>query len=141
MTAFPICPSDSADLARLNAEIFPDDAPPDFASAEWRMAWSNFEPIAFCGWKRLGNLGFHYRSGVLPSFRGKGLQREMIELRERAMRESGLGVAVTYTETYSAASMNTLIKCGYRVVRAGLLTAWVPQDRYQRMVAWRKDLA
>lgn len=129
------------DLFQLNYEIFPDDAPPDFGVGQWFIGWDKDLAVAFCGWKMAaGAAGFHYRAGVTQAYRGRRLQAEMIGLRERVMRAANLKTAVTYTETYSAASMATLIGCGYRPYEVTEATALAPADRWRRMVHWRKTL-
>jgi hypothetical protein len=131
-------------LRWLDAEIFPNDNPAVVGTANWFLGWHNKQAVAFCGWKPhlldIDLVGFHYRSGVLTDYRGHGLQKTMVELRETEMRRSNLKVAVTYTEVYSAASMTSLINCGYRPYTANEKTALCDLHKYQRMVHWRKNL-
>lgn len=131
-------------LRWLDAEIFPTDMPSVVGTANWFLGWDNDTAVAFCGWKPylldLELVGFHYRSGVLSTHRGLGLQRKMIELRESEMIRSNIKVAVTYTEVYSAASMTSLINMGYRPYEANEKTALCDLSKYMRMVHWRKNL-
>lgn len=135
-------------LRWLDAEIFPSDAPANAQLAHWFLAWDSKEAVAFCGWKPqqfggigdLYNVGFHYRAGVLPSYRGKGLQKEMITVREKDMLLHGFKKAVTYTEVASAASMTSLINMGYRPYAPDDTTALTTLDRYKQFVHWKKDL-
>lgn len=125
----------------LDAECFPDDKPLVYEDAHWSLLWRRDAAVAFCGWCRRGDEGFHYRAGVHPSERGHGPQKAMIEFREQAMRAGGIKSAVTYTEAYSAASMRTLIACGYRPFEADEKTGLAIDPRYWRtMVYWRKPL-
>jgi len=113
-----ISEADKAEIARMDAICFPVDAPAVIAGADWMIAWEGEASAAFCGWKTVEHdgmaVGFHYRGGVMPDFRGNGLQRQMLRLREAAMREQGLTRAVTYTDADGAASMRNLIAEGYR---------------------------
>ena len=57
------------------------------------------------------------------------------------VRQAGLKTAVTYTEAYSAASMRSLIACGYRPFEADENTGLVLDPAYWRtMVYWRRQL-
>lgn len=133
--------SDRRWLRWLDAECFPNDVPADLGDGEWFIGWNGEDAVAFCGCERVGPWGFHCRAGVLKDARGQRLQQRMLALREDVMRRGGLRVAVTYTETYSAASMRNLIACGYRPFEADADTGLAPDDRWPRMVHWRKDLA
>jgi GNAT superfamily N-acetyltransferase len=133
-------------LARLDAELFPIDKPPVWEGAHWFVGYDDAEAVAFCGWKPVEHdgvaVGFHYRAGVLPSWRGRGLQCEMIQHRERRMLEAGLTAAVTYTDADNAASMCSLIAEGYRPYNPTPTTVLSGQGRLGRVgfVHWRKDL-
>lgn len=131
-------------LRYLDAEIFPTDQPAIVGTSNWFLGWDKDQAVAFCGWKpqllELELVGFHYRAGVLPSYRGYGLQKKMIEKREDEMRRSNIKVAVTYTETYSVASMTNFINLGYRPYAATENTALCDLSKYQRMVHWKKKL-
>ena len=128
-------------LRWLDAECFPQDKPLVLGDAFWMLAWRQGLAVGFCGWTPRGARGFHYRAGVHHSARGEGLQVAMLGRREEAMRAEGLPVAVTYTEAYSAASMRSLIACGYRPFEADENTGLVLDPRYWKtMVYWSKPL-
>jgi GNAT superfamily N-acetyltransferase len=109
---------DAALIAQMDVVCFPIDTPAVFAGARWFIGWERDRPVAYCAWKTVEQdgvpVGFHYRGGVLPDWRGHGLQREMLRLREAGMREQGLAKAATYTDADGAASMRNLIAEGYR---------------------------
>jgi GNAT superfamily N-acetyltransferase len=52
-------------------------------------------------------------AGVVPEFRGMGLQRRMIAVRENAARRAGCVCVVTYTSPHNLPSANNLIRSGY----------------------------
>ena len=137
---------DEALVLRLDAICFPVDAPPVFAGAEWYIGWDDGKSAAYCAWKTVehdGNaVGFHYRGGVLPAWRGHGLQRQMFRLRETDMRRRGLTKAVTYTDADGAASMRNLIAEGYRPYAPTPATTLSGVGRLGRVgfVHWEKAL-
>ena len=140
-------PADLALIGRMDAECFPLDAPPVIACARWFIGWNRSQPAAYCAWKPVDHdgaaAGFHYRAGVLPVYRGHGLQRRMIRLREEHMRAAHFAVAVTYTDADAAASMRNLIAEGYRPYAPTPVTTLSGLGRVGRVgfVHWRKDLS
>src|SRR5215475_4721681 len=112
---------------------FPLDTPAVFAAA-------------YCAWKTVEHdgvaVGFHYRGGVLADYRGQGLQRRMLRLREDEMRQQGLAKAVTYTDADGAASMRNLIAEGYRPYVPTPITTLSGLGRLGRVgfVHWEKKL-
>lgn len=137
---------DERQIARMDAICFPLDAPATFAGAEWLIGWDGETPAAYCAWKTVEHdgvaVGFHYRGGVLPAYRGLGLQRQMVRLREARMRAQGLTAAVTYTDADGAASMRSLIAEGYRPYAPTTTTTLSGLGRLGRVgfVHWRKGL-
>lgn len=125
---------------------FPADDPPSIAGAAWFVGWVGETAAAYCAWKAADHdgvaVGFHYRGGVLPEYRGHGLQRQMLRLRESRMRAAGLTAAVTYTDADGAASMCNLIAEGYRPYAPTPTTTLSGLGRYGRVgsVHWRKTL-
>ena len=137
---------DGERILRMDGICFPVDEPPSVAGAEWIIGWDGAMPAAYCAWKTVEHgdvqVGFHYRAGVLPEYRGHGLQRRMLRLREIRMRAQGLAVAVTYTDADGAASMRSLIAEGYRPYAPTPATTLSGPGRVGRVgfVHWRKDL-
>jgi ribosomal protein S18 acetylase RimI-like enzyme len=133
-------------VLRLDAVCFPIDALPVFAGARWLIGRDGETPAAYCAWKPVDHdgvaAGFHYRAGVMPAFRGHGLQRRMLRLREDEMRREQLGKAVTYTDADAAASMRNLIAEGYRPYVPGPTTTLSGLGRLGRVgfVHWEKPL-
>lgn len=121
----------------LDAECFPDDAPAPLYKGHWSLVEINGVPSAFCGWHadEIGDdsktVGFLARAGVSPEARGRGLQKLMIKNRIAAIAATGLTQAVTYTSAKNAASMNSLIACGFK--------PFVAKDP-DGFVHWRKAL-
>lgn len=137
---------DEALILRMDAVCFPIDAPPVFAGAHWLIGWDGGTPAAHCAWKTVEHdgvpVGFHYRGGVMPDYRGHHLQRRMFRLREDEMRRAGLRKAVTYTDADGAASMRNLIAEGYRPYAPTPTTTLSGIGRLGRVgfVHWEKSL-
>jgi GNAT superfamily N-acetyltransferase len=73
-------------------------------------------------------------AGVMPQYRGRGIQKLLIRVRERFARKLGAKVAVTYTAYLNWASANSLIRMGY--------TLYSPQTAWglKWSLYFRKDL-
>lgn len=136
-------------LRYLDGECFPDDKPLRLVDAyEWYLVSSGKSSAldAFCGWRPINDMqahGFLSRAGVLPTARGQGLHKFMIDLREDAMRKAGQAVSITYTEACSVASMRSLVACGYKPFEptgAIVHKIVVSKDRWRQMVYWKKML-
>jgi ribosomal protein S18 acetylase RimI-like enzyme len=133
-------------ILQMDAVCFPRDEPPTIAGAEWYIGWDGSWPAAYCAWKTAEHdgvsVGFHYRGGVHAEYRGHGLQRQMLRLRETRMRAQGLTAAVTYTDADGAASMRNLIAEGYRPYAPTPTTTLSGLGRLGRVgfVHWRKSL-
>lgn len=106
----------------LHSEVFsPEDwtgnTVPKFRTGEWWIAFDGKDAIAFAGLKpsiRSQAVGYMCSAGVLPSHRGKGLQVRLIRKRVARAREHGWHTVITDTVNDNAASMRSLIKCGFR---------------------------
>ncbi len=106
---------------------------------DWWIAYDP-EPVAFCGLHasvRTEGAGYLCRGGVLPKARGKGLQKRMIKLRERAAKAKGWTVLLSDTDPLNAYSMNNLINCGFRAFRPKVLWA----TNHDVWCYWRKAIS
>ena len=81
--------------------------------------------VAYCGREAAGfavlspsarwdKTGYLSRAGVLPKFRGRGLQKKLVRVRLRATKWLGWGWVVTDTLSDNPHSMKNLIDCGFR---------------------------
>lgn len=108
----------SAALLRwLQLETLPHDEPLPTDKGWWWVAYQDDQPAAFaalCRSVRWRDTGYLCRAGVLRAYRGAGLQKRLIRVRERWARRMGLRWLVTDTFD-NPASANSLIACGFRM--------------------------
>lgn len=104
-------------LNKLDKQCFPDDTPfPTKERAWWWLArWDDVD-AGFGGLLEVdnGSSGFLCRAGVVPDFRGRGIQLRLIQERVRYSRTCGHKQVLTYTSLQNAASNNNLIRAGFR---------------------------
>jgi GNAT superfamily N-acetyltransferase len=108
-------PGEVGRLRYLHDLLFPVDHQPDFTAGTWFLALSGNELVGFAGFQlepSWPGAAYLCRAGVMPQFTGRGLQRRLIRVRERAARAQGL--TRSFTTTYeNPASANNLIREGY----------------------------
>lgn len=109
------------DIKHMHSLTLPDDAVPDTSKGRWWIAYINkgLTAVAFAGLnasRSWVNTGYLCRSGVLPAFRGHGLQRRLILVREKAARLNGWPIMLADTRD-NVPSANNLISCGYKLYR------------------------
>lgn len=88
----------------------------DMPDAYWWLAVEGRKPIGFCSMTPYKELGCMFLSlaGVVPGFRGHGLQRRMIRAREKKGKTvEWVKRFVSYTSNDNIWSANNLIRCGY----------------------------
>ena len=105
-------------VVMLDSQIFDydQDSPVATEGAHWWVAFDGEAPVAYAGVKISDEkLAFLCRSGVLPDYRGKGLQAKLIRARVSWARKQGIKQAVTYTVLDNPASSNNLIRCGFKL--------------------------
>jgi len=107
-------------IQHMDHVCFPNDAPyPTANGALWWIAWVNGEGAGFAGLKILTgkNKGLAYlcRAGVLPLYRGLGIQRRLINTRVAAAARLGSKAVISYTSYENLPSANNLIKCGFKL--------------------------
>lgn len=104
-------------LRELHRVTLPYDVMPNWSESHWWICFDGDKPVAFAGVKKAKSwldAGYMIRSGVVPSHRGKGLQKRLIRVREAFARRMGWKWLVTDTLN-NPASSNSLIACGYRL--------------------------
>lgn len=92
--------------------------------------------IGFCAAKKVDGGGgvFLLRAGVKSLYRGAGLQRRMIRIRERWAANEGASYCITYTMPNNWSSIVNLLKAGYKTYDPQW--AWAGRD----VVYWRRKV-
>jgi GNAT superfamily N-acetyltransferase len=123
-------------LKTLQTTCLPYDDPvyPE-KGAVW-IGYDGKQPAAFCmieQSKQWGDTAYLSRSGVLPFWRGRGLQKRMLTIREMWARRRGYVWLISDT-TENPASANSLAKRGYQMFQ--------PSNPWANEVSiyWRKKL-
>jgi GNAT superfamily N-acetyltransferase len=107
-------------LQGMHATCFPDLELQQLHGHWWIAYDPSRSPVAFAGlWPSLTTPGAGYlcRAGVIPSGRGKGLQRRLIRVREREATRQRWIALLSDVDPKNAHSMNNLFAAGYRAFR------------------------
>lgn len=85
------------------------------------------QPVGFACLTRghtVRNVGYLAWAGVMPSHRGQGLQKRLIQARVQRATKWGCQRALSYTRAYNPASGNNLAACGFRMYTPSVNWAW-----------------
>ena len=103
-------------LRVLDAEVFFECGNEFKENRDWWVLVHKNKIIAYCGCLySTDNVCIFVRAWVHKPYRGKGLQKRMIDLRLRAAKKNGCSAAITYTLTNNYPSANSLIKYGFKL--------------------------
>jgi GNAT superfamily N-acetyltransferase len=112
-----LTPANQLAIGHAHTECFPDDAAYIPSKGHWWIARAGKHLAGFAGIQQSHkwfDTGYLCRAGVLPEFRGQGLQKRLIRVRLAAARRLGWKWVVTDTRQ-NPASANSLIDCGFRM--------------------------
>jgi GNAT superfamily N-acetyltransferase len=111
-----LSPKVQAVLDRLDSATFPADESYQKTGKYWWVAYRGSTPVAFAGLKLVdkGQSAFLCRAGVRQKYRGRGLHRRLIAVRERMGRRLAVSCFLTYTSD-NIPSSNNLIRAGYHL--------------------------
>jgi hypothetical protein len=104
-------------LQYLQLTILPSDEPLPTDVGYWWIAYEGELAVAFASLKRTiqwSDAGYLSRSGVLISHRGQGLQKRLLQVRQRKAKSLGWKWLVTDT-LLNPPSANSLISRGFRM--------------------------
>lgn len=119
---------DLAAVRRIQRKLFEKTEIPPLANRYWWLAWHHDTPVAFAGLRFGEGYGFLALSGVLPKYRGHGIQKRLIDARLRLARRFKEKCVVTYTIHGNCPSANSLIARGFRL--------YVPKKLYAQVNAF-----
>lgn len=107
-------------LNNLEIRTLGEDCLCQKTGAYWWLVYDEDGEIAgFAGMMYYPELdsAFLYRSGILKKYRGNGLQKRLITVRERQAKKDGYSRIVTYTSYDNYPSANSLISKGYKLYK------------------------
>jgi GNAT superfamily N-acetyltransferase len=123
-------------LTRMQKEIFPSDSKAPCDEGFWWLAMDGDTPVAFAcltdvpSWPESGYIS---RVGVMPSHRGKKLQRRLMRACERKAKSMGW-VRIISTTLNNPPSANNFIACGYKTYEPAARWGWTDT------IYWLKEL-
>ena len=124
-------------LRYLQKLCLPGDELYSVEQGHWWIAYTeDGSPAGFAGMVRSKSwydCGYMCRAGVVPKFRGNGLQKRLVAAREAQAKRLNWNWLVTDT-TDNAASSNSLISCGFKLYDPTI--PWA----YKHSLYWRKKL-
>lgn len=129
--------ADRRDIDYLQRLTLPNDDPCDLSDGVWWIVREGAVPAAFGGitishqWI---DCMYLCRSGVAYAYRGQGLQKRLILVREKYAASQGMNWVVTDT-TENPASSNNLIARGFQLFEPS--QPWAGE----KSLYWRKRLA
>jgi RimJ/RimL family protein N-acetyltransferase len=123
------------ELRALNTALLPGSPPHE--DTDWWGVWVGGSLVGYAGARAPAEwpgVYFLSRAGITEQARGQGLQRRLVRARVARARRLGCHSCITYTSPDNAASMRTLIACGFK--------PYVPEPAYvgDAYVYWRKAL-
>ena len=126
----------NSDLATIVSDMdsvcFPGEpiSPVKFKATYWWIVRCKNKPIGYAGLRLVDEgddkLGFLCRVGVLPDFRGHGLQKRLINSRVSFAKRVGCSAVLTYAYKENYPSINSLVSRGFRMYSPSY--AWAGRD-------------
>lgn len=114
----PLTPAVQLLIGQAHTECFPHDSAYLPGRGHWWLAHTKDKQLAgFAGLQessQWSDTGYLVRAGVLPEYRGNGLQKRLIRVRIAAARRLGWKYVITDTRL-NPESANSLISCGFRM--------------------------
>ena len=116
-------PTDRAHIESMQRLLFPTPANylASLDEGQWWIATApsddGFDLAGFCAVapsRQWTDCAYLSRAGVMPAFRGQGLQRRFIRTRLAWARANGYRFAITETTANNCPSINNLIDCGFK---------------------------
>lgn len=99
-------------LKALDAKVFYNCDNEFKANRDWWVLMDKGLIVAYCGMWHSGNISMLCRAWVYEPYRGKGLQRKMIDIRIRNAKGNTI---ITYTTPDNIVSANNLIAKGFKL--------------------------
>jgi GNAT superfamily N-acetyltransferase len=101
-------------IVKLNDKIFPNDSLKICSKTVCWFVYFDGEIGGFCTGKLISKDTFYMtRAGILDKFRGKGVQKKMINVRVRYAKKIGCKNIITYVKMWNIRSFVNLIRCKF----------------------------
>ena len=123
-------------LRKMQRELLQGSPIADPSLGHWWLVFDGEDPVGFASmvpsfrWDKTGYLN---RAGILTPYRGKGLQKRLIKVREAYARRIGYEHLISDTR-FNPPSANSLIACGFKTY-----TPKYPWG-FTTSIYWRKHL-
>lgn len=108
----------------LDSTVFnyKDHHPVNTDEGVWWIVYDGKTPVAYAGAIHLKEKNRVYlcRAGVLPEYRGLGLQKQLIRKRLLWAKSCGVSTVITYTDLDNVFSSNNLIASGFKLYKPDL---------------------
>ena len=131
-------PENRTVIMYLQSKCLPGDDPMEVDRGHWWVAYTEQgKPVGFAGLVRSAqwwNAGYMCRTGVVPAYRGYGLQKKFIRSRIKKARSLNWDWLVTDT-TDNPASANSLISMGFKLYTPSL--PWA----FKHSLYWRLEVS
>ena len=125
-------------LRQMDLACFPGDPKPRWTLNNWWVLWADGVEAGYGAMRFVeaydGAAAYMTRVGILPRFRGRGLQKWLVRARVRYAKSVGVARVVTYTICENHPSSNNLIKCGFRVYQPKI--QWAGRN----VIYWERKL-
>lgn len=126
---------DMALVQEMDRKCFPDDKWDNTTNMKWWLLKKDGIPVGYCSCRMImPDTCYFTRAGILPSARGKGLQKKLINVRVNWARKQGAKYVITYTSMDNFASLVNLIKSGFKMFNPQW--AWAGKEFFY----FKKDL-
>jgi GNAT superfamily N-acetyltransferase len=125
--------NDLAECHRMQMDVFTGGEHRDVSKDHWWIARVDGVPAGFaCLVVFADKKAYQALAGVLPAFRGNGLQRKLLRSREAYAKRSGCDCVFTYTAWRNWPSANSLIREGYTLYTPASKPWGLPWSLYFR---------
>lgn len=106
----------------------------------WWVAFEEGQPVAFTGaliYSHEGRCMQLQRTGVLPAYRGQGLQKKLIRARLAYARRKKVKWVHTYVISWNCPSLNSLVRTGFTFYTPEYAYAGDPEGDGTYLYLWK----
>jgi len=110
-------------IQKMDKICFPDEETPLIGKREyhWWIVYLDKVPIAYAGAREYLSFFFLTRVGVLPEYRGNGIQKMLIASRVDFSKSLNIREVITYTSKCNSFSISNLKLIGFEIWKEQIL--------------------